>query len=207
MSNLVSQKAFADLCDVSPPAISKAIKQQRLKKVGTKIDLDCPLSKQYLKLQQQSAPDVQKKKPAKKKTPKKKTVEDGEPGEQMKLPLSLDDMTDEQLMLHDKVDIDQLDKIQAARKKKFEYAVAKNNYIKRELLAQLFARLYTIDKDEFKAFEERLTPAICGIFGFQPDSQEALDLMKLLNEETTRVIVHRQRKIEEFVNATREKKK
>ncbi len=197
MSNLISQKAFADLCGVSAPAISKAIRNERLNKVGTKIDLDCELSKQFLKIQKEKKPKSQKK-PANKKTAKKKENIEDEDKPQMSLSLEL---TDAQLLLFPKLDIDKLDKIEAAKTKKFNRQVARGKYIHRDMIKSVFAKLYSVDTNELKEMEDRLTPGICGVFKKNDDSPEAVQVRQLLNEEITKSLRHIQRIMDDFLKS------
>lgn len=201
MSNLISQKKFSDLCGVTPPAISKAIKQERLKKIGTKIDLDCELSKDYLKLQKESN-SAPKKKSSRKKTSKEKAQTEPPPESDDGAPLQLSlDLTDKQLLLFKKVEIEKLYKVEQAKEKKFNRGVARGKYIERKSVEAVFAKLYSVDTNELKEMENRLAPSICGFFKKNDDSEESILVRKLLNEEVSISLRHIKRIMDDFLKS------
>ena len=71
--------------------------------------------------------------------------------------------------------------------------------VKRQDVKQVFAKIYSVDTNELKSLEDRLTPAICGVFGEPDDSDSALQIRKMLNEEVTKSLKHIKRIINDYL--------
>jgi phage terminase small subunit len=199
MKNTTLKAHFARDYGLSKPAVHKAIKTGKIQTVEVDgkevIDLDHRLTKEYMRLHS-GKKDKPKKTPQKKSKPEKET--DDEESQRLGLQLSLE-LSDDQLLRFEKVDIDKLDKIESARTRQFNREVSRGNYIDRDLVKSVFAQLYSVDTNELKEMEDRLTPLICGVFKMNDDSPEAVQVRRLLNEEITKSLQHIQRIMDDFL--------
>lgn len=124
------------------------------------------------------------------------------PSDARQLPLDLETFSIEHL---GNVGIEALNKnkvFQQARTAAIKADFERGKLILRETVSLIFSRIYTVHKSELRAFEDRLTPEICAIFAMQEDSDEGVEIRKLLNMETTKILRHIQVLVAEYVTET-----
>jgi hypothetical protein len=152
-----------------------------------------------------ATPKAKKKKPAqsarKPPGPQPKTKADTEAENGYTLPdiKSLNDIDETTLFLMAKSDIDKLKSFQQAQETRIKVDKLRGDLIERNIVKLAFAKLYTVDNNELKAMEERLTPSICGIFGEMDDSKKSVRVQKLINNEVTKALRHIKRIMDEFL--------
>lgn len=199
--NTVSKAHFAQMCSVSKAAITKACKAGSLGTEGEGrkqvINLDHRLTKEYLKDKAGSAP---------KKEQSKKSAADpfeitAPESDEHGLPAirSLDDINESNLFLLEKKDIDKLKAYEQALETRLKREERRGILISRDTVKLVFSKIYTVDNNELKTMEERLTPAICGIFGEEDDSGKTVLVRKLLNDEITKSLRHIKRIVNDFL--------
>ncbi len=187
-------------------AIGKACKSGNIKTVEVKgktvINLDHRITKAYLasKTGSTKPPKVEKKKKAVKVAPPSEPEEQKEPERNRFVRVcSLKDITPENLIDVDKQDIDKFEKYESALTKQQKREADRNELIRRNLVETVFAKLYSVDTNELKELENRLAPAICGIFKVNDDGDESIEVRKLMNKEITKSLRHIKRIMDTFL--------
>ena len=216
----VSKKYFAKLCGVSGAAITKAAQAGRIGLDGKYVNLDDPTTDEYFKKKTGVIPDVRpqqakKSKPEKLTTPppppkeviKQKSIApapakqrkiDSEPSEQYEM-MDLTSLSDHDLGLLGISELDRMKTIEQTLKIRQDREVSRGELIPRKIVRAFCAKLHAIDSAEFKTMEDRLAPAICGLFGEPDDTENALEIRKLLNKEITNVLRHAKRLINDYL--------
>ncbi len=116
---------------------------------------------------------------------------------------SLAELTESDLLGFSKQDVDKMKVIEQTLKTRLDREHAQGLLVKRQDVKQVFARIYSVDTNELKSLEDRLTPAICGVFGEPDDSDAALQVRKMLNEEVTKSLKHIKRIINDYLVGTK----
>ena len=122
-----------------------------------------------------------------------------EPSEARQLPLNLEDFNPEHLGDVSKAELDKVKIFQQARTAAIKADHERGKLILRDTVRRVFANIATVHKSELRAFEDRLAPEICAIFGVQEDADESVEVRKLLNMETTKILRHIQVLVAEYV--------
>ena len=99
-------------------------------------------------------------------------------------------------------ELDRMKTIEQTLKIRQQREAARGELIPRNSVKIIFAKLHAVDNAEFKTMEDRLTPAICGVFGEPDDSDHALEIRKLLNNEIIKVLRHSKRIINTYLQNT-----
>jgi hypothetical protein len=209
MPNTVNKKHFADQCGVSRAAITKAC-QAGL--IGTdakgNVNLDRSITKSYLKdkLAKKAAKD--RKQPVKPlpRPPKKKPGPKPKPKPQQEAPeiifpelTNLDQINGNNIHLYDKGDIDKFKSLETALSTKTKREELLGTLIKRSTVRTVFAKLHTIDTNQWKTLEDRLAPGISGIFGFEEGCKEEVEVRRQINEEVAKTLRHEKRLLDDFL--------
>lgn len=116
---------------------------------------------------------------------------------------SLAELTESDLLGFSKQDVDKMKVIEQTLKTRLDREHAQGLLVKRQDVKQVFAKIYSVDTNELKSLEDRLTPAICGVFGEPDDSDSALQIRKMLNEEVTKSLKHIKRIINDYLMGTK----
>jgi hypothetical protein len=116
---------------------------------------------------------------------------------------SLSELTESDLLGFSKQDVDKMKVIEQTLKTRLDREHAQGLLVKRQDVKQVFAKIYSVDTNELKSLEDRLTPAICGVFGEPDDSDAALQVRKMLNEEVTKSLKHIKRIINNYLVRTK----
>lgn len=112
---------------------------------------------------------------------------------------SLDDIDETNLFLLEKRDIDKLKAYEQALETRLKREERRGLLIPRNTVKLIFSKIYTVDNNELKTMEDRLSPAICGIFGEGDDSENSVKVRKLLNDEITKALHHIKRIINDYL--------
>ncbi len=112
---------------------------------------------------------------------------------------SLADLSEMDLQLMSKQDIDKMKVIEQTLKTRLDREHAEGLLVKRMDVKRVFAKIYSVDVNELKAMEDRLTPAICGVFGEADDSDHAVEIRKMLNNEITKSLRHIKRLLNDYL--------
>ena len=209
MPNTVNKKHFADQCGVSRAAITKAC-QAGL--IGTdakgNVNLDRSITKSYLKAKlarkngkASKAAPAPIKKPRKKPGPKPGTPKPGTQPSEPQFPelKSLDDLNEKNMHLYDKGDIDKFKSLETALSTRVKREEMQGKLIKRSTVRTVFAKLHTIDTNQWKTLEDRLAPGISGIFGFEEGCKEEVEVRRIINEEVAKTLRHEKRLLDDFL--------
>ena len=209
MSNTTLKSHFAKMCGVSQMAIGKACRVGNIKTciVNGKevVNLDHRITKAYLASKTGSTkPPKAENKPKFAKVKKVAPVDEPEEtkektSDKWGKPRSLGEITNENVMDVDKQDMDKLDKYESALTKQQKREAERNVLIKRDLVETVFAKIYSVDTNELKELENRLSPAICGIFKANDDGDESIEVRKLMNKEITKSLRHIKRIMDTFL--------
>ncbi|MEE8206496.1 MAG: hypothetical protein V3T82_06070 [Nitrospinaceae bacterium] len=112
---------------------------------------------------------------------------------------TLADLTERDLRNFTKEDVNKLKTIEQTLKTRLDREAADGLLIERSLVKQVFARIHSIDTNELKTLKDRLTPAICGVFGEPDDSPHAVTIRKMLDDEMVKSLRHMKRLMDEFL--------
>ncbi|MEE9499575.1 MAG: hypothetical protein V3V24_09580 [Nitrospinaceae bacterium] len=218
----VSKRFFSNLCGVTPAAITKALKSGKITLEGKFVNLDDPKTAAYLNKKKgipESPPPEPESKAKSSKKPKSLTkdiskADSAKPAKpavsEESKPLPSDGHKDVDLSaISDyglgSLDISQLDRlktIEQTLKIRQQREAARGDLIPRSTVKIIFNKLHAVDNSEFKTMEDRLTPAICGIFGEPDDSDNALEIRKMLNNEIIKILRHSKRIINDYLQNT-----
>lgn len=111
-------------------------------------------------------------------------------------------ISDHDLGLLGSSELDRMKTIEQTLKIRQQREAARGELIPRNAVKIIFAKLHAVDNAEFKTMEDRLTPAICGVFGEADDSDAALQIRKMLNKEIIKVLRHSKRIINTYLQNT-----
>jgi hypothetical protein len=191
---LVTRAEMARLCGVSKPGIAKAIKLGVVNLIGdgrsARIDITDPVNVDYINREEHNCGgknDVRSTPGTKSDNPLPPP-----PSSSPDRPVinSLDDINETNLFLLTKSDIDKLKAYEQALSARLKREESRGKLISRTLVRSIFHKLYTVDNNELKSMEDKLTPSICGLFGEHDDSENAVAVRKLLNNEITKALRH-----------------
>ena len=202
--NTVTKSHFAGMCGVSKVSITKACKAGKLGLVknGKRevVNLDHRLTKEYLsgKKPQDSDAEKPKSKPKSKDDPLVITAPESDEYGELAIK-SLDDIDESNIHLLTKNQIDIFKGWESALATRQKREEARSLLIRRETVKLIFSKIYTVDNNELKTMEDRLAPAICGIFGEGDDSENSVKVRKLLNDEITKALHHIKRIINDHL--------
>lgn len=115
---------------------------------------------------------------------------------------TLADLTEQDLRNFTKEDVNKLKTIEQTLKTRLDREAADGRLIERSLVKQVFARIHSVDTNELKTLKDRLTPAICGVFGESDDSDNAVVIRKMLDEEMIKSLRHMKRLINDFLKGS-----
>lgn len=113
--------------------------------------------------------------------------------------IDLGNLSDDDIGSLGKHELDRLKTIEQTLAIRQKTEVVRGNLIPRSIVKTVFAKIHAVDNAEFKTMEDRLTPAICGVFGESDDSENALKIRKMLNKEIIKTLRHTKRIINEFL--------
>jgi hypothetical protein len=190
----VTRAKFASIAQISRKSASNAVNRGDVdirKEGGTvKIDMDGPLTKQYLDRimeRKAGAPDQ------------------GDPG-QGDQPAPDTDLESMAAALGANVnqlsrsELDRLKAIEQIRAIKQKTDQARRNLIDRALVAQAFAKIYAVDVNEFRTLGANLAPGLASIFGAdRPDL--ILQAEQSIEAEVFKVLGHVKRIINDFLKS------
>ena len=208
---------------------AKANKPPLIKMIGKMVNLDHRITCEYFYTQagRQLTPGLDTVAPAKKiikpvpppkppRPPRKKPpiepitapVDDGEeepefdPDAPIVLPPgieSLDDINESNILTIQSDYLKKLKDLEAAKSSKQKREEALGLLIKRSTVRVVFAKLHTIDTNQWKTLEDRLAPGISGIFGFEEGCAEEVEVRRLINEEVAKTLRHEKRLLDDFL--------
>ncbi len=112
------------------------------------------------------------------------------------------DLTERDLRNFTKEDVNKLKTIEQTLKTRLDREAADGLLIERSLVKRVFARIHSVDTNELKTLKDRLTPAICGVFGEPDDSAHAVTIRKMLDDEMIKSLRHMKRVINDFLMDT-----
>lgn len=229
--NTVNQSHFSKMCGVSRQAVSKAVKAKLIKLIGKKVNLDHRITCEYyftqtgksLKPESVDEPPHVKSTPPKKAPPVKKTkvekitapvIEDGPLGgdvldidNDIVLPdgiQCLDDINEKNILSIQSDYLKKLAELEKAKTSKQKREEALGLLIKRTTVRTVFAKLHTIDTNQWKTLEDRISPGISGIFGFEEGCPEEVEVRKIITNETSKTLRHVKRLLDEFLIKNKE---
>jgi hypothetical protein len=216
------------MCGVSRQAIGKAVKAKNIKMIRGKVDLDHRLTCEYYhdKTGKSLKPDAKPvKKKAGKKTPpapKPKPPEptpppvepepplenqgntpddDPDPENGYSLPAGIkrfEDITIHNLHLIPQDLIKKIKEFEQGAKAKQDRLVKRGELIERKVVKQVFAKIHTVDTNQWKTLEDKIVPMLCGIFDAQDGGPESIRARKLISDEVTKILRYNKRLIDEF---------
>ena len=117
---------------------------------------------------------------------------------------SISGITAENYHEYSKQDIEKAKSYEQTLKIKQERQAKRGDLIERKVVATVFARMYSVEENELKSMEDKLTPASCGVFGVGDDSPEALKVRKLMNKEIAQALRHIKRIVGAFLEEQKE---
>ena len=160
---------------------------------------------------------VAKKKPACKKPATKKTsvepitapveLSDNDPEPDIladdgyKLPDGIERFEDITIHNLHKVPKDLIDKIKSfevAAKAKQSREVSRGKLIERDIVKKVFAKIHTVDTNQWKTLEDKITPDLCSLFKAQDGGEQSIKARKMINLEVTKILKYTKRLIDEF---------
>jgi len=206
--NSLNRKEFADLCEVSKAAITKAIKQERICVQDNKIDPTHPTNAYYLEKAKNRADYQRPKKrgPGRRPTTGKrktnaeigaavtaeieKRANNLENVDGVQIPLNLDGLS--------KTSTDRLKTIEQIRSLQLKNDQERRELISRDIIKQFIFRLYLVDTNELKTFGDRVAPAAASIFGVD-DEAKILELNQFVESEIYKTLNHIKRLMDDFL--------
>lgn len=212
--NTVNKKHFADQCGVSKAAITKACQNGLVATdENGNVNLDRSITKSYLKakLARTAKKDARispakkaKKKPGPKpKNPKSITAPESDAPFFQELK-SLDDLNENNMHLYDKADIDKFKSFEAALSTRVKREELQGKLINRSAVRVIFAKLHTIDTNQWKPLEDRLAPGISGIYGFEEGCKEEVKVRQIISGEVAKTLRHVKRLLDDFLIKNKE---
>lgn len=148
-------------------------------------------------------PKTKSKKP--KSTPTKTSTEEADPTvfdleDEGKVPtFSLSELTEKTFRTFNREDLDKAKVFEQILKIRQDREAKRGELIDRKIVERTFAQIYSVDVNEIRVLEDRLTSAICGIFEVEDESKESIKIRKLINQETTRSLRHIKHRINKFL--------
>ena len=203
----VTRYKFAAITGISKKSASNAVARGDVtfREDGgqIKVDLESPLTKQYMakfekkKSKKGKAPAATKTKPA------PKTNETEEAGQESMPDIDLDEVAGVLSAHKDQLSkpmLEQLKLIEQIRGMKQKTDTARMKLIERDFVAQVFAKIYAVDVNEFRTLGANLAPVVCSIAGV--DSPEiSLQIEKAIEERVFKVLAHVKRIIDDFLKS------
>lgn len=205
--NTVSKSHFARMCGVSPTAISKADKAGIIGTHEGQVNLAHRLTKEYLRDKQSKLDETGK--PGRARNVKEKTVRadrqkttpktEEKQDQELKVVRSLDDVNESNILTLEKRDLDKFKVFEQALETRLKREERRGLLIPRSMVRLVMAKKYSIDVNQIKTMEDRLTPDICGIFGMGDNGPEAVAVRKLINDDTSKFLRQVKRLIDDFL--------
>ena len=195
---LVSKAEFARLAGVSTPAISKAIKDERIVIFGkgrlAKIDALHPINLQYIN-SIEDHPTA---------GGKKSSSVPNKPGPAPLPPIEVEDLTklldSDNLGALSKQSADRLKTIAQIKQIQINTEKLRNDLIPRVLVQRIISRLYTIDVNEFRTLGPNLAPEIAALASID-DSETIIKIEAIVEKEVYNILRHVKRLMDDFLKS------
>ena len=213
---LLNGSQFAKLIGVSRQAISKLLSQDKLKKSGTKFDTENPVNRAYIEYRKKVVPPSgktfeSKKKPAVKKGAalnKKKPNKNNKLNTQKKafapagkkkdIEAEIDLSLISEIGSLPRGDLERYKLISAIDTQNVKTSEIRKDLISRSLVERVFAKLYSIDSNQYKNLGMNLAPAIAAETG--TDSPEiTIKINELIDKELYAILSHKKRIVNDFL--------
>lgn len=198
---LVTQTAFAKLCQVSAEAVRKGCESGKINIVGKgrkkKINLDGANTIAYLhdKNSQRIKPKIPKSYQIPQKNNAGEIEQDQSPQNDNKMSL-LDDNID--ITKVTAQEIKKLKDLESARKSAEDRRKSRGKLIERSLVKFVLGKIYTIEVNQIKPIADKVPSRIAAIFE-NDDSEKILAVSQLLTEEHTKALKHIKYTIDKFL--------
>jgi hypothetical protein len=224
MPNTIPQNKFAVACGVSRQGIASAIKAKLIVIYNKKINIDHRTTCEYYfkktgkqlnveelmkkkkrkKATKPKPPPVEKPKPPEPETPPdipEEIPDDPDPENGYSLPVGIkrfEDITIHNLHLIPQDLIKKIKEFEQGAKAKQDRLVKRGELIERKVVKQVFAKIHTVDTNQWKTLEDKIVPMLCGIFDAQDGGPESIRARKLISDEVTKILRYNKRLIDEF---------
>lgn len=175
-TNRINQTDIANKLGITRQAINKAIKEGRLKKHGigraAYIDLECPLTKAYMKhgTEQRHGGHTGKHKASKVK-PQGKPKEPLPPPPDKKTPPDLPDNNESVNAFKDKQEIERLKKIQEIEKIELHNRRVRGELVERDIIQAFIHAMHEIDNGQWKTLGQKISSDIGAVFENDDDDK------------------------------------
>ena len=188
MKKWLKNSEFAELCGVSPSAITKAVRQKRLVKSGKKIDVFNRTNAAYIrdKTREQKNPEPP---PVETNSDPKETPAKNDTSKQS----SNDDGTD-----ISKAEISVLKTIEDIETAKIKNDKERKKLVDRKPLIALFGFLQTVDKQEIVPLAGAFTDACSAAFG-EKDKKKIHRMEQRLTSDIYKALAHKKRLIDDYI--------
>ena len=94
--------------------------------------------------------------------------------------------------------IKKIKEFEQGAKAKQDRLVKRGELIERKVVKQVFAKIHTVDTNQWKTLEDKIVPMLCGIFDAQDGGPESIRARKLISDEVTKILRYNKRLIDEF---------
>lgn len=126
---------------------------------------------------------------------------DPEPDDGYTLPNGIEnfeDITIHNLHLIPQDLIKKIKEFEVAAKAKQAREISRGELIKRDIVKQVFAQIHTVDTNQWKTLDDKIIPSLCGLFGVQDGSPEAIKARKMVSDEVAKILRYVRRITDEF---------
>ncbi|MCK5611617.1 hypothetical protein KAR91_57635 [Candidatus Pacearchaeota archaeon] len=94
--------------------------------------------------------------------------------------------------------IDKIKSFEVAAKAKQARDVSRGKLIERDIVKKVFAKIHTVDTNQWKTLEDKITPDLCSLFKAQDGGEQSIKARKMINFEVTKILKYTKRLIDEF---------
>ena len=132
---------------------------------------------------------------------------DPEPDDGYKLPKgikSFEDITIHNIHL---IPIDLVKKwkeLEATKKSRQDREHKRGKLIDKVVVEKVFAKIHTVDSNQWKTLENKIAPDLCSLFKAQDGGEQSIAARKLINSEVTKILEYTKRIIDDFLKNNKE---